>query len=341
MNESTLHEIFGRKTKIRISQSNWFSALLHWMLLLAVLIVPQVLRATEWFATVGAQTTDKGGQALAFLPNEIWIHTGDSITWTWAADDVHTVTFLRDDEKRPPFFAIPPRFLVPSPATFDGKKSVSTPLLVEPTTFTVTFSKAGNYKQVCLVHENMTGAVHVLDPGEQLPHDQGFYDQQAADQRQDLLVSDFGEFDVHSIDAQVIAGIGEISATPGGSQTVSVVRFKDENIVIHAGQTVEWTNHDPVTPHTITFGQEPSNVLGPPSSNVTTDADGALHATINSPMDSVNSGLIVAALQEQSGEQQSPLGTTRFRVTFPNPGVFTYRCVLHDNLGMIGTVTVQ
>jgi hypothetical protein len=66
----------------------------------------------------------------------------------------------------------------------------------------------------------------------------------------------------------VTVGIGEISATPGGSQTLSVVRFIDDKIEIHAGQTVEWTNHDPVTPHTVTFGDEPKDVLGGPSSNV-------------------------------------------------------------------------
>ena len=33
-------------------------------------------------------------QALAFLPNEIWIHAGDSITWPFASGDTYTVTFL-------------------------------------------------------------------------------------------------------------------------------------------------------------------------------------------------------------------------------------------------------
>jgi hypothetical protein len=35
--------------------------------------------AAQWNATVGAQSNDKGDQALAFLPNEIWIHAGDRI----------------------------------------------------------------------------------------------------------------------------------------------------------------------------------------------------------------------------------------------------------------------
>jgi plastocyanin len=32
---------------------------------------------------------------------------------------------------------------------------------------------------------------------------------------------------------------------------------------------------------------------------------------------------------------------TRFRVTFTTPGTFKYRCILHDNLGMVGRVIVH
>jgi len=57
---------------------------LRWMLLLTVLVVPHLLwgdasapatpqptPGKTWLATVGAQSNDKGRQALAFLPNEI------------------------------------------------------------------------------------------------------------------------------------------------------------------------------------------------------------------------------------------------------------------------------
>jgi len=336
---------------------------LRWMLVFTVLIVPQMLWGAAsapatpqtWFATVGAQTNDKGRQALAFLPNEIWIHAGDSITWRFDADDVHTVTFLTATQPRPDFTTLLPPF--PNPATFDGSTFVTTPLLVKgtgkETTFTVIFPTAGNFKQVCLVHERMTGTVHVLDASETLPHDQDFYDRQAADQRRDLLSDRDGRIEEagrqhgdqgehhHSIDAHLVTvGVGEISATAGGSQTLSVVRFIDDQIHIRAGDTVEWNNHDPVTPHTVTFGNEPADILGPPSKNVTVDADGALHATISSlPADSVHSGLIVAPPQELIG-QNFPLGVTRFRVTFTQAGTFPYICALHDNLGMKGMVIV-
>ena len=121
----------------------------------------------DWHATVGAQSPDLGRQALAFLPNEIWIHAGDSITWRSDVDEIHTVTFLRTSpppaQTRPPFPAGCPGFST-SPATFDGTTCVTTPPIVKGQTFTVVFPKTGNFKLVCLVHPDMTGVVHALDP---------------------------------------------------------------------------------------------------------------------------------------------------------------------------------
>jgi plastocyanin len=35
------------------------------------------------------------------------------------------------------------------------------------------------------------------------------------------------------------------------------------------------------------------------------------------------------------------LDFTRFRVTFKQPGTYKYICVLHDNIGMVGTVVLE
>src|SRR5208282_5563119 len=94
-------------------------------------------------------------------------------------------------------------------------------------------------------------------------------------------------------------------------------------IQIRAGDTVEWTNQDPVTPHTVTFGAEPANIFASFPTNLPLDADGALHGVVTSPADNVSSGIIGAAAQDSVfGSPQTPLGLTRFRVTFPNAGVF-------------------
>jgi plastocyanin len=287
----------------------------------------------------GAESNNHGRQALAFLPNEIWIHAGDSISWTFNTDEIHTVTFLDEGQVRPPFPVGCPGFS-PSGAIFDGSTCVTSPPFVSGQTFSVLFPTAGNFKLVCLVHEDMTATIHVLDTSVPLPHEQSFYDRQAARQAQDLLSAPDLLSNHHHGGNQVAVGIGKVVATPGGHDTVSLLRFVEPELVIHAGQTVEWGNNDPVTPHTITFGEEPEGNPAPPSGNVSVDADGARHATISSPADDVHSGFIVSAPQERIGLPQAPLGTTRFRVTFTNPGVYPYICALHDDLGMKGRIIV-
>jgi plastocyanin len=218
---------------------------------------------------------------------------------------------------------------------------------VDGKTYSVTFPTAGNFKLVCLVHNNMTGAVHVLDSSEALPHDQAFYDAQARQDQTELLADGARLKGRGTATAQqtpgdeVTVGIGDIVANGGGSHTVSVMRFLQDTIVVRVGDTVEWTNLDPITPHTVTFGTEPSGPPQPPSAGVTVDTDGARHAVLTSPAGSVHSGFLQAAFQDRVGLAQFPLGVTRFRVTFESPGTFNYICALHDDLGMTGRVIVK
>ncbi len=52
---------------------------LSWLVLLcSAAVFSQAVQAQSWQATAGAQSRDMAVQALAFLPNEIWIHAGDS-----------------------------------------------------------------------------------------------------------------------------------------------------------------------------------------------------------------------------------------------------------------------
>lgn len=332
---------------MKLNNRTWVAAAS--LALLTSLAIPQAVQAQRtWRATVGAQSKDMGRQAIAFLPNELWIHEGDSITWASASGDIHTISFLIAGQPLTPFTVGCPGFS-PSGVSFNGSKCVSAPPLVQGQEFTVKFPQAGNYSLVCLVHPHMTGVIHVLARSAPLPHTQTFYDQQAALQTRNLL----SDTDRHGHDQMedmlsarilpkngVAAGVGEMSATTAGFQSLSVVRFLGGTIEIRAGETVEWSNLDPATPHTVTFGVEPANP-GPPSSNVTRDADGALHATIYSPSDSVHSGIFGAAPENQIGVKQSAPAYTVFRVTFKEPGTYNYKCALHDNLGMVGKVVVQ
>jgi plastocyanin len=354
---------------------------------LAVVSVSQISLAQQnWHAKVGAQTPDLGRQALAFLPNEIWIHAGDSVTWTFNSDEIHTVAFLVVGQIFPDFGVGCPGFNVGS-TTFDGSTCVTTPPSVKGSpNITVTFPSTGNFKAQCLVHNTMNGVIHVLDPAAALPHDQSFYDKEAANEASDLLADNDHAKSSNSsamnmshdsrsnmismrvlaatnrlsgrkkltassgastpATAQVKAGVGEINSTPGGVQTSSLVRFIKGDVTVHVGDTVEWGNNDPEEAHTVTFGPEPQDLFDP-SSNVTMDADGGLHATLNSPGDSVHSGFLAQAFADEPGmpvnnnfDDSIAFNFTRFRVTFLGPGTYNYKCSLHDNLGMLGLIIV-
>jgi plastocyanin len=364
-----------------------FSAVFTWMLVPVVLIVPKAAKAAgaEWQASVGAQNQDAAKQAMAFLPNELWIYAGDSIAWTSKAGEGHTVTFLKQDltgastagTSRPANGTTgltgcagdtqggTP--VTSSGLSFDGTACVNsgpmcdTSLQQTPepgkctsgTTYTVTFPTPGNFRFVCLIHQDMNGRVHVLPSGA-LPYIQADYDDIAADERRDLINDTDGvraRNDSGRSSGPKVIMAGELVATGGGKQYLAIMRFLPESIVVHVGQTVEWTNVHPTEPHTITFGVEPAAPVT--QLDVTLDADGARHGTIPNSLaapsptctvgtpcpNTFNSALIGAAIQDQTGQPQ-PTSVTRARVTFTSPGTYDYFCILHDELGMKGEVVV-
>jgi plastocyanin len=340
----------------RLLSSTRCSVVFCGIAVVAALIAPPVVpvAAAQVQVTAGAESSDMGKQALAFLPSELWVHVNDSVTWTFPTAEIHTVTFLRQNttpqQVRLPRPGMPGGGCpgtTPDGSSVNGSNCVSSSELVSGQTYTVNFPTPGNFKLVCLVHVDMTGVVHVLDLSEALPHDQAFYDRQALRNRSELL-SDAARLEGRGIAIaertsreEVTAGISEIvSTTGGGVDSSAVMRFLRDNTVVRVGETVEWTNVGPIVPHTVTFGVEPANPMPPTPVLVTTDSDGARHATIGSPTDSVNSGFLIAAPQERVGLPQSPQAVTRFRVTFTAPGTFNYICALHDDLGMKGTVKV-
>jgi len=319
------------------------------------------VQAREWQVSVGAESAGRGSQALAFLPNELWIHAGDSIRWSFPTHERHTVTLLTPGQTRPPGFG--PVFgvpvgcpgLTPDASSFDGSACVTAvvlqladdaPSTAAPPTYSVIFPSPGNFKFVCLIHADMTGMVHVRNASDTLPYDQDFYAAEAQS-AQSRLLADAARLAAPGVSGRrdpaqgnvVAAGAGQIVTTGGGSDTASLMRFLRDTIVVQVGETVEWTNLDPSINHTVTFGVEPADPR-PVSTNVTLSSDGARQAVIHSTGDNVNSGFLSPTPQDRANLAQAAPGVTRFRVTFTTRGTFHYICAVHDQLGMVGTVLV-
>ena len=212
--------------------------------LLLILMSGGMHAQVQWHASVGAQSKDQGRQVLAFLPNELWIHAGDTVVWRFGADEIHTVTFMLNGPPRLPFQVGCPGYST-SPAIVDGTGCVSTPPLVKGQTFATNFPKIGNFKVVCLVHQNMTGSC---------PRSwsylcwAGLLRRRAATQVRDAH-GPTGPAD-HVITTS--PGPAESCCAGGGgcgaTAALSLMRFSHDNVT-SLSDTVEWTNTDQAHAH--------------------------------------------------------------------------------------------
>ncbi len=275
-----------------------------WLLLPALLVFP-VSSYAQWQVKAGAQFPDcqagaegdaklasgcQARQAMAFVPNEIWIHQNDTITWTLATDEGHTVTFLYEPQPATlgvgPYPAAQQRpsnavgctayggAISPNGSSYDpsgasglqcvhsGAAASGGALAAYGDTFSVKFPAQGNFKFTCLIHASMNGTVHVLSQTAALPYTQIGYNLQSIAQTIDLTTGVIPTFLVANGLNRVYT-VGKIVGTGGGWQYGSMFRFldpagrvitKSNPLLVRRGQTVEFTNLDPAEPHTITFG---------------------------------------------------------------------------------------
>jgi len=292
----------------------------------------------DWQAGAGTSSADEAVQVNSFLPHTLTVDVGDTITWHLNSGEFHTVTFL-SGEDAPPFITIGPNGPELNPAavapsggpTYDGTGIANSGLLVKGQQFSLGFTKAGTYPFLCLIHAGMAGTVHVQDAGSVYPQAQAQYDTQSRVTGNRLLARG-RTLSARTLAAARASGPGEAAVGAGTSTGVdgslAVMRFLPGKLVVHAGDSVTWTNKDPETPHTITFGEEPGG--GPLGAFLPSGAAQPGHATLTSPDEAANSGFVGAGL---------PFGTT-FTATFVNPGSYHFICALHDDLGMTGTVVV-
>jgi plastocyanin len=309
------------------------------LLVAASLAAPaaQAAGAADWQAAAGASSRDEAIQVNAFLPRQLSVNVGDSITWSLRSGEFHTVTFLSGGEAPPLIIGTPsgPDFnpVVAAPAggsSYDGTGFTNSGLLFQGQQYRLDFTKAGHFSFLCLVHAGMAGTVDVRPAGTAYPTTQARYDYVASVARNGLLAAGHrlaGQTTAAARASRTVAAGTGASAGDWGS--LAIMRFLPATKVIHAGDTVTWHNQDPETPHTITFGTEPAG--GPLAAFAPSGLDGPGHATISAPDTSANSGFTGAGL---------PFGTT-FTATFPAPGTYRYICALHDDLGMTGTIVVE
>ncbi|MET0318706.1 MAG: plastocyanin/azurin family copper-binding protein [Rhodococcus fascians] len=287
-------------------------------------------KAKTWNVMVGAESRSGAVQTMAYGPKKIWINAGDTVRWTSSSMEPHTVSFINDNHPAVEFNLTTTYMTAPT-----SKGSISKPGqfrssgIMAPApdalfpdavkSYDLKFKKPGKYPYLCYVHgKAMRAVVVVRQTGTPYPHTQSDYNAMATkaanadiEHGLDLWADALGAADSH----HVFMGAADMR--------VQVNRFIPGNVVVKVGESVTFDmarNAFPV-PHTVTFGPPPANPFAPTGDP--TNFQGA----------ALSSGVILPA-----GFGPPP---STFTVKFTKAGTYSYVCLIHAGMGMVGQVVVQ
>ena len=287
-------------------------------------------KTQTWSVMVGAESRSGAIQTMAYGPKKVWINAGDTVHWVSNSMEPHTVSFV--DAKHPAVeFDLTTTYMTAQ----TSKHTISKPGqfrssgIMAPApdavfanavkTYDLKFLKPGRYRYLCYLHgKAMSAVVVVRKAGTPYPHTQADYNAMATkasnadiEHGLNLWADALGAADSH----HVFVGAADMR--------VQVNRFIPGSIVVKVGESVTFDmarNAFPV-PHTITFGPPPANPFAPIGDP--TNYQGA----------ALSSGVILPP-----GFGPPP---SAFTVKFTKAGTYSFVCLLHAGMGMIGQVVVQ
>lgn len=295
--------------------------------------------------TVHAGSNDPADQHIsvrAFMPAQISVHVGTTVTWTWQGTiEPHSVSFYAGDQ-RPPTPPDPKAFApVPATGPIDGTNAASSglqpsgPAPAKP--FSVSFAKAGTYKYYCVIHPTMVGTVTVTDTGgtEDSPQD-------VASRADTELKQYLAEGEAAA--KELAAAAPQQNATSDGSTTwtvkmgtstphTDVMAFAPAPAQVKAGDKVTFLN-DSGAPHTASFFNGKPAIQDPESPDAQRAIPGRSPQTLNMT-DLFNTGVLPPNQPPGSGP---PAFVRSYTYKVPAAGTYSYVCIFHASQGMTGTI---
>jgi plastocyanin len=288
--------------------------------------------ARTWTVRVGAQTASGSIQTMNFGTGIIRIDKGDTVRWVASSKEIHTVSFINSahpDSGYDPSVAYmnvrTPQTWIRTPGQFRNSgilDLVTDGPGAQYRTYSLRFTGTGIFHYICYVHGGMMmhGTVVVRAAGTAYPHDQAWYNQRTVAVDNALIEHGLNLWS----NALGTANANHMYVGAADMQAM-VMRFISSDVTIKVGDSITFDmakNSAIPIPHTVTFGPEPAAPI-PVGNPAAWDGTGTL-----------SSGVLLPP-------GFGPPGSSTYTVKFTKAGVYPFKCMFHDNMGMVGTVTVQ
>ena len=323
-------------------------------------------RHQTYTVLVGAVDDTVGANVMAFFPETLRIHVGDTVHWQRNGNEIHTVTFLAGTPL--PDFNVPAPPGLPSPlmrnpliafpvAPEDGRYDGTTfatsgifgpdpDIFQGVESFDLTFTRRGTYNYVCVVHGViMSGQIIVVEDDRDVPSPR-----EVARQAQRSIAAALA--DVPAAIAAAEAEVPPPTPNPDGTTTyhplvgfsigqLYMQSFFPRELTVQAGDTVEWTfSMEDAARHTITFlngNESPDDLIVWPQDN-------------GPPLLLVNPEVLFPHNADQPLTREGIFNSGILLPDNPPPsfaltigdisGEEPYQCLLHDIVGMLGTLHI-
>lgn len=280
---------------------------------------------------------------LEFLPEEVSVLTGTEVSWTFDGPEPHSVTFFPEGQTPPPPGSDPSlNEGNETEGEVTGKELVNSGLRPfgpeKAKDFKATFSKAGTYNYVCVIHPLMTGRVTVAEEAGKADTQDEITRRGDEEYARWLEEGRTAKQKLNSTPAgSVMQGGQRVWTVEMGATTehTDVLAFAPVKASIKPGDRVNFVNNSGA-PHTATFAGGTELPQNPESPEAQGAAPGASPQTL-AKTGFHNTGWLPPNSPSGSGP---PIAARTFSFEVPEPGDYNYVCLLHLPSGMTGSISV-
>jgi plastocyanin len=279
---------------------------------------------------------------LQYMPAKATVAVGQKVRWSWdETKEPHSVTFLAPGQTAPDPGSDTSLF-APTPPTgpYDGTVLVNSGLLplgpdaVPP--FETTFSKAGSYNYLCVIHPQMVGTIVVAagDAGETAAAVTT-----RGDQEKGQWLAEGNEAYEKLMAAKPVSTKNRDGSTTWkvemGTTTAhtDILAFAPVPANVKRGDKVTFVNNS-MAPHTASFFNQQPPITNPEDPAAQKAAPGPSPQKLNAK-DMFNTGLLPPNAPPGAGP---PEAARSFTFSVPTAGEYQYICIFHAPSGMAGAI---